>query len=123
MTIHASAPEYSAAPVPANAATPSTTPDSAYLLQDWYRQGQLLQATLLDDLAQRAIRAETWITQMNQTTRRWWDHLEQMASIPTEPFLRQCGMATRTDLQALAHTLAQIDLQLVDLSDRLTQQR
>ena len=123
MTIHASAPEYSAAPVPANAATPSTTPDSAYLLQDWYRQGQLLQATLLDDLAQRAIRAETWITQMDQTTRRWWDHLEQMASIPTEPFLRQCGMATRTDLQILARTLDRIDLQLIDLSDKLTRKR
>lgn len=123
MTIHASAPECSAAPVPVNTATPPITSGSAHLLQDWYRQGQLLQATLLDDLAQRAIRAETWITRMNQTTRRWWDHLEQMASIPTEPFLRQCGMATRTDLQELARTLAQIDLQLVDLSDRLTQQR
>jgi hypothetical protein len=123
MTIHASAPEYSAAPVPANTATSPTAPGSAHLLQEWYRQGQLLQATLLDELAQRAIRAETWITQMDQTTRRWWDHLEQMASIPTEPFLRQCGMATRTDLQALAHTLAQIDLQLVDLSDKLTRKR
>jgi len=80
---------------------------------------QHMEAAVLDDLAQRAILAEDWVENMDLTTTRWWNQVEQVSRLQLEQFLHQCGLATRDDLRALARRLDAVNLQVAELSETL----
>ena len=95
----------------------ATQRETRWMVETLLEQSRHLQAALLDNVAQRAIIAETWVENLDLATAEWWKHTEQLSRLQFERFLHQCGFATQDDLHALAQKLDDMNLRVADLSE------
>jgi hypothetical protein len=87
-----------------------------WMVQALCEQGQRLEAALLDNLAQRAVIAGSWVDACDHTAMTWWNQVEQVSRLQFERFLHQCGLATHDDLRALVRKLDDLNLRVADLN-------